>query len=80
MDTENLLDLKNSYENLFEQYYGPFCLYAHRFIDDEDVCKDIVDSIIISNEERRVKINYNGSKGKNYIYADIDMFRSIFQK
>jgi len=46
----------------------------------EDVCKDIVDSIIISNEERRVKINYNGSKGKNYIYADIDMFRSIFQK
>src|SRR5574344_2168220 len=45
MDTENLLDLKNSYENLFEQYYGPFCLYAHRFIDDEDVCKDIVSDV-----------------------------------
>lgn len=46
----------------------------------EDVCKEILDNILISTEEKRVKINYNGNKGKNYIYADIDMFRSIFQK
>ena len=45
MNTETLLDLNKDYENLFEQYYGPFCLYAHRFIDDEEVCKDIVSDV-----------------------------------
>lgn len=46
----------------------------------EDVCREIIDSILISTEEKRVKINYNGSKRKNYIYSDIDMFRSILRK
>lgn len=45
MNIETQLDLKANYEKLFGQYYGPFCLYAHRFIDDEDVCKDIVSDV-----------------------------------
>lgn len=32
---------------LFEEYYGPFCLYAKRFIKDIDICKDIVSESFI---------------------------------
>jgi RNA polymerase sigma-70 factor (ECF subfamily) len=41
----NIEGLENSqetiYNKLFEQYYAPFCLFARRFIEDDDICKDI---------------------------------------
>jgi RNA polymerase sigma-70 factor (family 1) len=45
MNEEIKLDNNTDYEKLFEQYYGPFCLYAHRFISDEEVCKDLVSDV-----------------------------------
>jgi RNA polymerase sigma-70 factor (family 1) len=45
----NIEGLENSqetiYNKLFEQYYAPFCLYARRFIEDDDICKDIVSDV-----------------------------------
>jgi RNA polymerase sigma-70 factor (family 1) len=51
MDSDNRE--REIYDTLFKQYYAPFCLYAHRYIDDEEVCKDIVSDVYASLWDRR---------------------------
>jgi RNA polymerase sigma-70 factor (family 1) len=44
---------KNNFDALFQQYYAPFCLYSHRYIEDEELCKDIVSDVFASLWSRR---------------------------
>lgn len=36
---------EKDFRQLFEVYYAPFCLYAERYIEDKDVCEDIVSDV-----------------------------------
>lgn len=39
---------EKEFKGLFKEYYGPFCLYARRFIYDDRECEDIVQSAFAS--------------------------------
>lgn len=39
---------EKDFKQLFEVYYAPFCLYAGRYIEDKDVCEDIVSDVFAS--------------------------------
>lgn len=39
---------EQSFKQLYEEYYAPFCLYAKRFIDDKETREDIVSDVFTS--------------------------------
>lgn len=45
MELANNNDPQIVFQELFKQYYAPFCLYASRFVADNDICKDIVSDV-----------------------------------
>lgn len=36
---------EHAFKQLYEEYYAPFCLYAKRFIDDQETREDIVSDV-----------------------------------
>ncbi|MDD4609313.1 MAG: RNA polymerase sigma-70 factor [Bacteroidaceae bacterium] len=36
---------ERDFEQLFDTYYAPFYLYAKRFLDEEEVCQDLVSDV-----------------------------------
>lgn len=41
-------DKEQIFKSLYEEYYGPFCLYAKRFIQDKETREDIVSDVFVS--------------------------------
>jgi len=41
------------FKTLYFEYYAPLCVYAHRFIEDEDTCKDVVSDLFVNLWERK---------------------------
>lgn len=41
-----------AFKQLFEQYYAPFCIYAKRFIPDQNARKDIVSDVFTAVWEK----------------------------
>lgn len=39
---------EQAFEELYEEYYAPFCLYAKRFIEDKETREDIVSDVFTS--------------------------------
>lgn len=39
---------KQLFSEVYQAYYSPFCLYAHRFINDFSTCKDIVSEVFVN--------------------------------
>lgn len=38
---------KNGFETVFREFYGSLCSYAFTFINDKDVCEDIVQEVFV---------------------------------
>ncbi len=47
---------KEEFKSLFNTYYGPFCIYANRFVHDEDVSKDIVSDVFATFWQEQNKL------------------------
>lgn len=41
-------DKERAFQQLYEEYYAPFCLYAKRFIEDKETRQDIVSDVYAS--------------------------------
>lgn len=39
---------EEAFKKLFETYYAPFCLYAKQFVEDKDICEDLVSDVFAS--------------------------------
>lgn len=48
LTTTSTKNKKELFSEVYQTYYSPFCLYAHRFIDDISTCKDIVSEVFIT--------------------------------
>lgn len=61
---------KQSFEELFRAYYKPLCLFAHKYVYDEDDCEEIVQTFFLKLWEQRSKISINTSV-KSYLFSSI---------
>lgn len=43
---------EQSFKQLYEEYYAPFCLYAKRFIEEKEIREDIVSEVFVSLWDR----------------------------
>lgn len=41
------------FKTLYFEYYAPLCVYAHRIIEDEDTCRDVVSDLFLNLWERK---------------------------
>lgn len=61
---------KQSFELLFRSYYAPLCLFAKKYIKDEDDCEELVQSFFLKIWEKKASIVINTSV-KSYLYGSI---------
>lgn len=61
---------KQGFELLFRSYYAPLCLFARKYIKDEDDCEEVVQSFFLKMWEKKAKIDINTSV-KSYLYSSI---------
>ncbi len=59
-------DNKIAYEELFEQFYAPLCVYAKRYVEDRDSREDIVEEVFATIWEKRKSILITSST-KGYL-------------
>lgn len=52
LKSSNLRDKEQWFQQLFETYYAPFCLYARRFVDDKQVREDLVSEVFATVWEK----------------------------
>ena len=38
---------ENNFKNVFDSYFPSLCVFAHRFVQDEDIVKDIVQDVFV---------------------------------
>lgn len=62
---------RNEFNNLFKQYYGPFCLYANRFLKDVDLSKDVVSEVFTMYWLDQDRLNIKPEKALAYIKTAI---------
>lgn len=71
--TENIIvDIqrgsKQAFKKLFDDYYPILCVFATRYIEDKDVCKDIAQEALLAYWER--KNNFETlQKVKSFLYT-----------
>lgn len=53
---------------LFDLYYAPLCVYAHKYFDSIDQAEDIVQEAFITLWEKKRLINFTGSI-KSYLFS-----------
>ena len=61
---------KKLYDELFNLYYVRLSYYAHTFIDDFDVCRDIVQDLFMKLWELKLE-NFTEVELQKYIYKSI---------
>lgn len=49
------------FKESFLKHYSPLCVYALRFVDDSDACKDIVQDCFIGLWEKRAQLDFSHS-------------------
>lgn len=59
---------KNSFKELFEDYYPVLCSFSLKFIDDEEQCKDIAQEALLLYWERRADFDAL-YKVKSFLYT-----------
>lgn len=58
------------FKSIFEDYYRPLCGFSRKFIDDSDVCDDIVQESFLGLWNKRSEIaSYNAIK--SYLYSSV---------
>ncbi|MDA3929259.1 MAG: RNA polymerase sigma-70 factor [Prolixibacteraceae bacterium] len=61
---------QQSFELLFKTYYAPLCLFAHKYIYDQDECEEVVQAFFLKLWESRKTINITTSV-KSYLYSSV---------
>lgn len=61
--------LKNQILELYISKYGQLCAYAHRFIDDYDACKDIVQDVFLGLYEGDRTTIIKASSSDGFLYT-----------
>lgn len=59
---------KNAFKKLFDDYYSILCVFAAQYIDEKEVCKDIVQETLLAYWERREDFD-NIHKVKGFLYT-----------
>lgn len=62
-------DIK-AYEILFKTYYMQMYLFARKYVDDEEVAKDIIQETFLNHWEKRSQINIQASL-KSYLFRSV---------
>lgn len=57
---------EKAFQQLFYDYFAPLCVFAHRYVEDWDVCEDLVQDSFLRIWENRKKIQINNSV-RNYL-------------
>ena len=58
------------FKKIFEEYYRPLCGFSRKFIDDAEVCDDLVQESFLALWNKRTEIeSYNAIKG--YLYSSV---------
>lgn len=58
------------FKSIFEDYYRPLCGFSRKFIDDSDMCDDIVQESFLGLWNKRSEItSYNAIK--SYLYSSV---------
>lgn len=52
-------DDEKAFHDLFYDFFSPLCVFSQRFIEDEDVCEDIVQEVFYKIWKNRKNININ---------------------
>lgn len=58
------------YKSLFNKLYTSLCLFANKYIDDLEVCKDIVQDVFIKIWEDNIEFQ-NENNIKSYFYTSV---------
>lgn len=59
---------KNAFKKLFDDYYPILCVFAAQYIEDKEVCKDIVQEAFLSCWEKKEDFE-NIHKLKGFLYT-----------
>jgi RNA polymerase sigma-70 factor (ECF subfamily) len=58
------------FKQLFEEYYHPLRGFARKFIDDGDVCNDIVQEAFVGLWDKRKELSFSNAI-KSYLYSSV---------
>ncbi len=58
-------------ELLFQKYYAPFCLFAKRYIEDIDTCKNIVSEVFTGLWEKKGELDFESETIVAYIKTSV---------
>jgi RNA polymerase sigma-70 factor (ECF subfamily) len=58
---------EKAFEELYEKYYAPFCLYAKRFIEDKCVREDLVSESFITIWDKKSTIDFKSKTIAGYL-------------
>jgi RNA polymerase sigma-70 factor (ECF subfamily) len=61
---------KAVFKQLFDEYYYPLYGFTKKFVDDKDVCKDIVQDAFVGFWERREEL-LSSEAIKSYLYSTV---------
>lgn len=61
---------KHAYEQLFRSYYAPLCLFAHKYLPDNDDCEEVVQGLFVKIWEKRSAIIINTSV-RSYLFGAV---------
>ena len=50
-------DNRNSFKQLFKDYYPILCVFSFHYVEDKEVCKDIVQDALLAYWERKEDFN-----------------------
>ena len=60
---------EKDFEDIFSLYYAPLCAYALKFVQQKEVCEEVVQDIFLRIWEKRQKLNIDNIKA--YLYRGV---------
>ena len=63
-------DDKQAFQTLFFDFFGPLCVFAHRYIENKPMCEDIVQDVFFQIWKNRKKIEITIS-ARNYLITNV---------
>lgn len=61
---------EKAYQELFFDFFGPLCVFAHRYIFDKETCEDVVQDVFFQLWKNRKKIVITSS-ARNFLVTSV---------
>lgn len=65
-----LKDDEQAFRKLFFDFFSPLCVFAHRYVENRDVCEDIVQDTFLKIWKNRKRLEINTS-GRNFLITSV---------